>query len=453
MRYLLLAFVLIVGCSKPQVAGGVTEVGNGFVVITVTNADGLPAKSQPVYINKATFVALGVDPATEPSMTNEQGELILSAQAGEYALFAEQISAMALHYCHFTANDTSRVQMRLAQTASVKSTTAAIQSVAIPGAPRLFIATAGTVDLPAGNHRAMIRDDSGLFERALDILPGSTTTIIGSKSETALFTSGAYSKVRALFANDTALVIGTFGGVVVLSATEQREYTTANCALPSKQVNAVTIYGDTLFAGTDSGITIIPLNGAPQTTLQKDEWVAHFVPTPEGLWYLSMSSVGMINNGVVARRVAASDAPFSGDPITMTAVTTSGILIGASKKGLYEYRNSTWELYDESFGDLALTTPVRLLQIIGDKIYAGSVDGVFIRENGVWKKLPVTERVQCGVIHGGSVLAGTSESGVHDISSPEQSLIYRASSAVSALSVQEKKLVVGTYSSGVVIFE
>ncbi|MFQ5511467.1 MAG: hypothetical protein ACE5EO_06415 [Candidatus Krumholzibacteriia bacterium] len=153
--------------------------------------------------------------------------------------------------------------------------------------------------------------------------------------------------IRAFFQNGDTLWIGTNGGVVLvdlLTETIARKIT-AGPLLPGNSVRAIEGRADSVFVGTDQGLSIFGI-GRPFVRTPRDAAVFDQIRSisfgPQGKVYLGTFGLGVgILHGDTLRRLTKVDSLLD-DKVYAVAPLDSGDVFYATSLGLCAYRDSLW---------------------------------------------------------------------------------------------------------------
>jgi ligand-binding sensor domain-containing protein len=166
------------------------------------------------------------------------------------------------------------------------------------------------------------------------------------------FHVGRYGDIRALCRVGDSLWVGTGGGVFVydLGSSEMAGHLTIGKGLPSNSVRAISVRGDTVFVGTDDGLSLLrpdtaiaytdaspgPLAGAPLGLIRRVDFGL------DDVVYLSTYGRGLGVVGPDTAWVITREDSLLDDKVFGMVQEDDTIFYYATSTGLCAYRDSLW---------------------------------------------------------------------------------------------------------------
>lgn len=459
MRNILLALLfLILGCSGPQTAGGVSEAGNGFIQITCITAELTPVDNLSLNLNRSDYRA-GIDPATGlKAVTGSDGKTMpIAVPAGSWAVFAEQsILGMGISYGKTVVGDTTRITVILEPSGNVKVTDSTVKTIIVPGSPRSFTLKSGATALPGGTFVVELKRDSAASSTAsIVVIPRETTTISKTSAFTRIFISNMIDKVYNIDFDGESIAYATANGIVLERNGIRTHLTTDNSPLKSNWIRDIRISGDSLLAATDSGLVLFTKSDTIFYRAGKeliDDWVIEFSDSPEGIWFITKAEAGLIKNGKIINQYPSKQ--FFGS-ITLNSIDrlTDNNLIVAGNLGIFRYNKGTWD-EDTLFTKLKFTGVISSVVGAVDTLLVGSSQsGIYSKKDTIWslESTPLSI-VHCGIpTKKGSVFGGGTGQLITKISNTYKEETIASKMIISLNLRDDGSLWVGTMGDGVIV--
>jgi len=177
--------------------------------------------------------------------------------------------------------------------------------------------------------------------------------------------------VGALTINGDTIFAGTTLNGVYISTNKGSSWTAINTGMPTTQIYVLAKSGSNIFVGTEDGIYLSTNNG--------DNWTA-------------------MNNGLPANTEVYS-----------IAIRDSNVFAGTYHNGIFLSTNNG-QLWTSVDSGLIANDPVYKLAIDGNNIFAGTYDGLFLSSNNgsTWTNIGLTiGSVMSLAIDGSNIFAGT----------------------------------------------
>jgi len=416
MRNILIIVVMILGCSAPQRAGGVSETGNCAIQITCITPDSVPVQGFTCTISPADFQATSTEIHGSNMISNNLGKTsLISIDSGDWAIFVEHDSlGMVLVPVSLSEGDSSKITIILTSGGTISCDSLA--RVTIPGAPKQFLAKNNSAVVPSGKFTVELTDQSGKKSySAVVVLPNETTTISNSESQISIYDTTTLSTVYNVCFDGETVGFATGQGIRIDHNGMSKHFTTTNSPLLSNWVRDIRIHGDTIIAATDSGIAIWSdvfyriFRGGESFP---DDWVIQFADRVAETWFVTPSGIGYIENGIIAKSYPISEEPFMGSPTTAIACFDDGSIVTGGNRGIFRLFNGTWES-DTSIRTLSITGSVTSITGTWENcIVSSNKSGLFQKKNGTWRQISSSNgAIPTDIVHAGDGVVGNRKFG------------------------------------------
>jgi photosystem II stability/assembly factor-like uncharacterized protein len=168
------------------------------------------------------------------------------------------------------------------------------------------------------------------------------------------------------------------------------------------------VSGSNFIAGTDSGALLTTDNGSSWTTVDSglvSPRIGSFAQIGGRLFAISGDGIYLSTNS------GSSWKPLTGvtTPVVSVLAVSGRNLLAGDAEGYFYFSADYGATWGSGFTATPLGEAITALAVIGDKIFVGCYDGVFLSaDNGVsWKATNMTHFVSCLAVGGTTLYAGT----------------------------------------------
>lgn len=395
----LLAITLWSCSSSTNLAGGVSEAGNGFIQITLLSPEGEAAGNIPVVITPRDYLAESQEITLPAHLTGADGSTeIFANRSGEWNIYAEENESVLFTPCSIEEGDTVKIALAMSHSGTVHSDAAA--EIIIPGAPRIFAVEDASALIPPGHLELLIRDSSGVIhpEEAV-VVSNETTEIGGSGSKISIYSSEISSVYNLSFDGDSAIAYSTGSGLTLERRGVRKQFTKENSPLLSNWVRDAVLREDTVTVATDSGIVIFTEDDTVHLRGGKEiphDWVIHFLERDEEIWFVTQTGIGTLVNGRVAQLYTSANSPLPSDGISSISEDPAGGVLVGTQTAVFSFRNSVWQKNDGFLSGNSSLSTTAVAGTWDDLWLTTNGSGLFHKSGDIWSSYTDTTSILPG---------------------------------------------------------